>query len=188
MLCAASSRVESNAAADEKRYGRLSGEAKLAQFRASEPKELGCVFFGIEDFPGYHAHSRVQPGRLPFKTPEHLAASLSCGTIPGRRRFAKPDLTLVAPHHPGPFRGPMVKRFGLKPREIKASSHILFGSRSPLAAIAISRRPTSFCKESAWLSSRSSLHALSKARLTMAVVSASKDRSENSRFSVAYKN
>ena len=59
-LCyAVPSWVESNVAANEKGYRRLAGEAELAQFRISEPKEFGCILFSVEDFSGYHAYGRV---------------------------------------------------------------------------------------------------------------------------------
>jgi hypothetical protein len=51
--------VESNITANEKGYRRSAGEAELAQFRISEPKEFGCILFSVEDFSGYHAYGRV---------------------------------------------------------------------------------------------------------------------------------
>jgi hypothetical protein len=59
-LCyAVPSWVESNVAANEKRYRRSAGEAELAQLRISEPKKFGCILFSVEDFSGYHAYGRV---------------------------------------------------------------------------------------------------------------------------------
>src|SRR6516225_3802082 len=82
LCCAVPAWVESNVAANEKGYRRSASEAELAQLRISEPKEFGCIVFGVEDFAGHHANRRIQPRRLSFKTPEHSAAFLCCRTIP----------------------------------------------------------------------------------------------------------
>ena len=82
----------------------------------------------------------------------------------------------------------MVKRFGAKPSEINADLHIFSGSRSPRAAMSISRPAMLSCNESGCILSCISLQALSKASPMMPIVSASKDRSKISRFLIAMRN
>lgn len=98
-LCyAVPSWVESNVAANEKGYRRSAGEAELAQLRISEPKEFGCIVFGVEDFAGHHANRRIQPRRLSFKTSEHSAPFFAAAPFRGGGEFVKPDITLVEAH------------------------------------------------------------------------------------------
>jgi hypothetical protein len=87
----------------------------------------------------------------------------------------------------GEIWGRIVKGLGANPRETNAASHISSGSRSPRAAISISRLAILCCNESGCRLSRISLQALSKASPMKAVVSASKDRSEISTFLGAYR-